>query len=98
VVSVRPDGIHGVLSDGAGVGPGMHITIGPHPVQGHGVDAQTVAVLTDGSFEFAGLRHDTYSVFTSVKGYDMPGNPNGTVTVKIEHDLDDFTLTLAPER
>jgi hypothetical protein len=75
----------------------MRITITHDPVHGHAWDSQTLSLRPDGAFEFAGLRPDSYSVFASVKGYRLPANPIGTVEVKMEHDVADFTMSLEPK-
>jgi len=86
-----------VLSDGISIADGMRVSIRADPA----FDTQTVPLRPDGTFEFMGLAPGKYQVFASVRGYRAPQwdyrmktDPPGTVYV--EHDINDFLLTLDP--
>lgn len=78
-----------VLSDGKAIPKGTSVTIDSELAH----DSQTVMLPPSGRFEFAGLAVGGYSVFASVKGYSPP--PRATVSV--EHDVDNFIITLQPD-
>lgn len=87
------------LSDGKPIGETMRVTISADKA----TDSQTIFLRSDGSFEFNGLAPGKYQVFASVKGYRAPtwdyktqSDPPGTV--QIEHDINDFVLTLDPAK
>jgi hypothetical protein len=84
-----------VLADGQPIAGGMRVTISADPGRGHAWDSQTVLLATDGSFEFTGLRADTYSVFASVRGYEMQDAEYGTLQWKVDSDVDGFVITMA---
>ena len=74
-----------VLSDGKPIPDGMRVNIHSE----HTLDGQTAMLPPDGHFEFVGLASGSYSIYASVKGYDVPSkgptsvsvkNPDGTIT------------------
>ena len=86
-----------VLSDGKSIADGMRVSISADRAW----DTQTVLLKRDGSFELIGLASGKYQVFASVRGYQTPQwdyrmktDPPGTV--QLEHDINDFLLTLDP--
>jgi hypothetical protein len=86
-----------VLSDGKSIADGMRVSISADRAW----DTQTILLKRDGSFEFIGLASGKYQVFASVRGYQTPQwdyrmktDPPGTV--QLEHDINDFLLTLDP--
>ena len=86
-----------VLSDGQSIADGMRVSIAGD----RAFDTQTAPLRPDGSFEFGGLAPGKYQVFASVRGYRAPQwdyrmktDPPGTV--RVEHDISDFLLTLDP--
>jgi uncharacterized GH25 family protein len=66
-----------VLSDGKPIPEGMRVTISPESAW----DTQTAILPPDGRFEFLGLAAGSYSVWASVKGYEI-SNANVSQTVK----------------
>jgi hypothetical protein len=48
----------------------------------------------DGSFEFANLAPGDYQIFTSVRGYDIPGD---TLAQTVDHDIDNLAIVLNPK-
>jgi hypothetical protein len=85
------------LSDGAAIGDGMRLTINA----ARGRDSQTVPIGRDGRFEFTNLPTGKYSLFASVRGYDIRGTDRGTaqyLETTIDRDVDDFAITLDPLR
>jgi hypothetical protein len=78
------------LSDGASISDGMRITINASK----GFDSQTVMIGRDGSFEFASLAPGDYQIFTSVRGYDIPGD---TLAQTVDHDIDNLAIVLNPK-
>jgi protocatechuate 3,4-dioxygenase beta subunit len=88
-----------VLSDGKPIGKSMRVTIGADKA----ADTQTIILRSDGKFEFSDLAPGKYQVFASVKGYRAPTwdyktRPDPPGTVQIEHDVDDFVLTMDPAK
>jgi hypothetical protein len=88
-----------VLSDGKPIGESMRVTVGADKAS----DTQTIFLRSDGRFEFSGLAPGKYQVFASVKGYRAPiwdykTRPDPPGTVLIEHDVDDFVLTMDPAK
>ncbi len=96
-----------VLSDGRPIANGMTVTISSETA----FDSQTATLPSDGRFEFVGLAAGRYSIFASVKGYsptpmapvsvkDKDGHVRSYTprppTVSIEHDVDNFIITLLP--
>jgi hypothetical protein len=79
------------LADGAQMPDGMRVTVGTTRAW----DSQTVSIGRDGRFEIAGLPSDQYEVFTSVRGYQLPGNRR-VIEVAIDRDVDDFSIVLDP--
>jgi hypothetical protein len=59
-------------------------------------DKQTVTIGRDGSFEFTGLATGEYVIFTSVSGYEMPGD--APLMKTIDRDIDDVAIVLDPAR
>jgi len=97
-----------VLSDGKPLPNGMRVTISSKLVW----DSQTAMLLPDGRFEFFGLATGDYFIFASVKGYSLGKTPisvknkDGSITqyapgvappFPIDHDVDNFVITLQPE-
>lgn len=97
-----------LLSDGKPIPDGMRVTISSERAWDH----QTAMLPPNGRFEFLGLAVGNYSVFASVKGYTLSKVPgpraDGTVETTtyapgvappflIDHDVDDFVITLHPE-
>lgn len=85
------------LSDGAAIGDGMRLTIN----SARGQDSQTVPIGRDGRFEFSNLPTGKYSLFASVRGYDIRGTDRATaqyLETTIDRDVDDFAITLDPLR
>jgi hypothetical protein len=97
-----------VLSDGKPIPDGMRVTIHSKLAW----DSQTAMLPPDGRFEFLGLAAGDYSVFASVKGYYLAKTPisvkekDGSVTqyapgvappFSIDHDVNDFVITLQPK-
>lgn len=80
------------LSDGAAVAEGMRVNIG----FARSFDKQTVTIGRDGSFEFTGLATGEYVIFTSVSGYEMPGD--APLMKTIDRDIDDVAIVLDPAR
>jgi hypothetical protein len=66
-----------VLGDGKPIPEGMRATISSEST----LDTQTVMLPPDGRFEFLGLAVGSYSVWASVKGYEI-SNANVSQTVK----------------
>jgi hypothetical protein len=86
-----------LLSDQKAIPDGMRITISSERV----ADSQTAVLGRDGSFEFANLPPGPYSIFTSVKGYQVKGPENipySLPTISMDHDVDGFTLTAHPQK
>jgi hypothetical protein len=80
------------LSDGAAMAEGMWVTIGA----ARGFDSETVLIGRDGGFEFTGLATGEYVIFTSVSGYEMPGD--AMLMKTIDRDIDDVAIVLDPAR
>ncbi len=79
-----------VLSDRKPVPAGMRILITPD----RAFDSQTAVIGEGGSFEFTGLAKGAYTIFASVKGYDMPSRR--PVPLTLDTGVSDYVLTLAP--
>ena len=77
------------LSDGASLADAMRVTISTVRAW----DSQTAVIGRDGSFEFANLPAGKYEIFTSVRGYQMHGNPRVMETT-IDRDTDDYAIVL----
>jgi hypothetical protein len=77
------------LSDGAAMPRGMRITISSTKA----FDSQTAVLASDGAFEFRNVPAGDYTVFPSVRGYQLP-NEKMTVDAKVEGDVSDFKLVL----
>ena len=83
-----------VLSDSKPIPDGMRVTISSEKA----FDTQTATLPSNGAFEFIGLAADSYSIFTSVKGYSPEGDRFAHMPpISIEHDVDNFTVTLLPD-
>jgi hypothetical protein len=77
------------LSDGKPIADGMRMYIGSDH------DSQSVLLPADGSFEFTGLAAGKYTLWSAVKGYQVPkGTPD--LTASIDHDVDHFDVVLQP--
>ncbi len=84
-----------VLEDGKPIPPGMRIFI----ARDSAWDSQSADLPADGSFQFAGLPRDGYSIGASVKGYRYSrANPHLASTIKglIERDIDGFIILMEP--
>jgi uncharacterized GH25 family protein len=97
-----------VLTDGKAIPSGMRVNISSETA----FDSQTTTLLPDGQFEFIGLAAGSYDIWASVKGYSPPAvapvslnTKDGRVMtytpppapVPVEHDMDNFLITLHPD-
>ena len=60
-------------------------------------DSQTVALGSDGSFEFSSLASGKYEIFPSVRGYRLQGNKRVLETT-VDSDVDGFTVVVEPNQ
>jgi len=81
------------LSDGASLRSGMRVTISSTRAW----DSQTVALASDGSFEFSSLASGKYEIFPSVRGYRLQDNQRVLETT-VDRDVDNFTVPIEPNR
>lgn len=79
------------LGDGKPMADGMRIYISSDRAR----DSQSVLLAADGSFEFSGLAAGKYTLWTGVKGYDVPKGA-ADLTASIDHDVDGFFIVLQP--
>jgi len=80
-----------VLSDGKQVPEGMRVTITSQRTR----DYQTTLIRADGHYEFAGLAPADYSVFASVKGYQLKIGTD-EIVASIQGDMDNVDMVLDP--
>jgi uncharacterized GH25 family protein len=80
-----------VLSDGKQVSQSMRVTIYSQRTR----DNQTALLSSDGHFEFQGLAPGKYSLFPSVKGYDLP-KEEPEIEASIDGDVDNLAIVLDP--
>lgn len=83
-----------ILSDGKQIPDGMRVTISSVNM----LEAQTVMLRPDGQFEFVGLAAGDYTAWASVKGYAPPKSEVTGKPLSIDRNVDDFVLTLNPEK
>ena len=79
-----------VLSDGKPIPPDMRLSISSD----RGSDNQTLTLPSDGLFEFRGLARGVYSLFPSVKGYEVR-DPQ-SMELLIEGDVSSLAVLLQP--
>jgi hypothetical protein len=79
------------LSDGAPIANNMRISIETDRIW----DTQTVTIGRDGRFEFTGLPAGNFKLWTSVRGYQMPGQQR-EIEVAVDRDINDFAVRLEP--
>ncbi len=84
-----------VLEDGEPIPPGMRIFISRDSAR----DSQSADLPADGSFHFAGLPRDGYSIGASIKGYrHSRANPRLAWSIEglIDRDIDGFVILMEP--
>ena len=81
-----------ILSDAKPMPAGMRITVGAE----RAFDSQTTILGSDGTFEFSGLARGGYTIFASVKGYRLKSSKFGNTPLTLDHDINDFVMTLDP--
>ncbi len=81
-----------VASDNKPIADGMSVVLSSKTVW----DSQTVALPSDGHFEFTNVPVGKYTIRASVKSYHETMPQSGPLPLLVDHDIDNFTTTIYP--